>query len=110
MKDGFEVPLIDIGAEHAADGFGVGETVGGLDEFAEEVLAVSDGVGGLLHIERVRVDLGTVVDIGEDAMPFRVMAVPDIVEKAGLAAGGGTACLDSGWKLRAVLAHSPVMV
>ena len=88
MKDGFEVPLIDIGAEHAADGFGVGETVGGLDEFAEEVLAESDGVGGHLQIERVRVDLGTVVDIGEDAMPFGVIVAPDVVEKAGLAAWG----------------------
>ena len=39
MKDWFEVPLVDVGAEHALDGLHVGETVGGLDEFAEEVPA-----------------------------------------------------------------------
>ena len=89
MKDWLEVPLVDVGAEHALDGFHVGETVGGLDEFAEEVLTVADGVGCFLHFQVVGVDLGTVGDVGEDAGPFRAFVVPDVVEEAGLAARGG---------------------
>ena len=42
VEYGFEEPLVDVGAEHAADGFGAGETAGGLDELAAEVLAVTD--------------------------------------------------------------------
>ena len=50
-------------------------------------MAVSDEVGGLLHFEIVLIDVGTVVDAGDDAMPLWAFVVPDVVEEAGLAAG-----------------------
>ena len=73
-------------ADHFADALAVDETVGGLDELAEEVLSVLDGVGGFLHGDEVRVDFRAVVDIGKDAVPARVFVVPDVVEETGLAA------------------------
>src|SRR6187549_989055 len=59
VEDRRELPLIDVEAQHAADRLHVGETVGGLDEFAQEVLAVADQVRFLLHFQVVLVDVGT---------------------------------------------------
>ena len=89
VKDRRELPLIDVEAQHAADRLHVGETVGGLDEFAQEVLAVADEVRFLLHFQVVLVDVGAVGDVGEDAVPFGRFVVLDVVEEAGLAARRG---------------------
>ena len=83
VKDRFKVPLVDVVTEHFADRFDVGETVGRLDEFAQEVLAVADGVGGLLHFEVAAVDAGAVFDAGEYSVPTFVFVVPDVEEESG---------------------------
>lgn len=76
-------------AHDGAGGVARTEAVGGLSKLTEEILAVLDGVGTLLHGEIVAVDFGTVVDVGIDAMPAGFGVVPEVIQKARLAGGRG---------------------
>jgi len=40
VKEWWKVPLVDVGTHHAIDHFHRDQSVGRLDEFAEEVLAI----------------------------------------------------------------------
>jgi len=75
---------------HFVEHFDGEEAVGRLREFAEEVLAVFDFVGALLHGEEFRIDVRAVRYGRENFVPAGVfLAFPNVVEKARRAARRG---------------------
>ena len=89
---------------HFVEHFDGEEPVGRLFEFAEEVLAVFDFVGALLHREEVRVDVRAVRYRREDFVPAGVfLTTPDVVEKARRAASSTMSTLAVGPTLVSVV-------
>ena len=77
--------MVPLAFDHVVEHFDGEAADGRLEEFAEEVLAGFDRVD-FSHFQELRVDAGAVRYGGEDLVPARVYAFPDVVEKASRAA------------------------
>ena len=93
-----------MGPGHFVEHFDGEEAAGRLGEFAEEVLAVFDFAGALLHGEEFRVDVGAVRYRREDFVPAGVfLTFPDVVEESRRAASSTMNTLAVGRRLVSVV-------
>ena len=88
--------MVPLAFDPVAGHFDGEEADGRLRELAEEVPAGFDGVD-FSHLQELRVDAGAVRYSGEDLVPARVSAFPDVVEKASRAARRSKI---GGWPMR----------